>query len=315
MVFVDSRDGGESWSRPTVISADGPDNRNATFGLTADGALLVTFIKADQYVDGKWDLKKGRGDYTRMYVTRSTDGGATWDEPEPLVGQGNERWSGAADRGPDAPHLYYSPYGKMVTLPDGTILTGYGLLQYGAPYSRAAIVLRSHDAGRTWVDPVTIAEGFTEPSLCHLGDGRMLAMLREQAGSLHQCDSTDWGYTWSEPRPVTARYEYPGDVIRLQDGRLLLTFGHREPPHGIQGMLSRDEGRTWDGDHRLFLVGDATYDCGYPKSVQRNDGTIVTVYYAENLPFEPRDWTGWGSRKRRIAVYGAALHYRPEDLP
>ena len=114
---------------------------------------------------------------------------------------------------------------------------------------------------------------------------------------------------------MTARYEYPGDVVRLQDGRLLLTFGHREPPHGVQGMLSRDEGRTWDGDRRLFLVGNATYDYGYPKSVQREDGTIVTVYYAENLPSSPADWTGWQSRKRRMTVHAAALHYRPEDLP
>jgi hypothetical protein len=315
LVFVDSRDGGESWSRSTVISADGPDNRNSTFGVAADGTLLVTFIKADMYVDGRWDREKGRGGRTGIHVARSADGGASWSRAEPLVGQGNERWRGAAAQGPDAPQVYCSPYGKMVRLPDGTMLMGYGILQYGGSRAKAAIVLRSRDTGRTWVDPVTIAEGFTEPALFHLGDGRMIAMLRRQAGSLHQCDSADSGYTWSEPHAVTASYEYPGDVIRLQDGRLLLTFGHREPPHGVQGMLSRDEGRTWDGDRRLFLVGDATYDCGYPKSVQRDDGTIVTVYYSENLPSGPEDWTGWQTRKRRIAVHAAALHYRPEDLP
>ena len=42
---------------------------------------------------------------------------------------------------------------------------------------------------------------------------------------------------------------------------------------------------------------------------------VVTVYYAENLPSGPADWTGWQSRKRRMAVHAAALHYRPEDLP
>ena len=52
LVFVTSSDGGESWSHASVISADGPDNRNPAFGISTNGTLLAAFIKADKYVDG-----------------------------------------------------------------------------------------------------------------------------------------------------------------------------------------------------------------------------------------------------------------------
>lgn len=312
LVFATSSDGGESWSHPTVIAADGPDNRNPSFGVTADGTLLVSYVKVDLYTDGVWDRDKKGGDATRIYVCRSEDGGATWSDGELMVGQGDEEWSGAGDTGPDDPHRFYSPFGKMVTLPDGTILMDYHVQYMAEPRKSAVFITRSHDGGRTWVDPVNIAEGCDETALCHLGDGRVLAMMRTDGShtQLVQADSSDGGYSWSEPRPITEDTEIPADVIRLEDGRLLLTYGRRTPPHGVQGMVSRDEGRTWDADHKLFLVGDSsTRDCGYPSSVQLDDGTIVTAYYA----CDPVSEVGLASS--RLGAHAAVVRYRPEDLP
>ena len=42
--------------------------------------------------------------------------------------------------------------------------------------------------------------------------------------------------------------------------------------------LSADEGRTWGEPLRLVRLPKT--DCGYPSSVQRADGQIVTAYYA-----------------------------------
>jgi hypothetical protein len=132
----------------------------------------------------------------------------------------------------------------------------------------------------------------------------MLRGLRIGEQRLCQADSDDMGYTWSTPRPITDDQEFPGDVIRLQDGRLLLTYGRRVPPFGVQGMLSSDDGKTWDTGHKLLLVGDVGQrDCGYPSSAQMDDGAIVTVYYAWSILGEPR-----------MGVYGGALLYRAEDL-
>ena len=324
LVFVTSADGGESWSHATVISAEGPDNRAPAFGVTSDGTLLVSFIKADRYIDGAWDGTKDRGGHTPMWITRSDDCGATWSEAELVDGQGHEQWSHADRTGPEDPHRYYTPFGKMLTLPDGTILMGHAITPTESPReAQASFLIRSHDSGRTWVDCVTLAEGFyCEPALCHLGGDRFLVMLRNTNGermhtgahgsnTLWQIDSEDGGYTWTEPRRVTGNMEHPGDAIRLEDGRLLLTYGRREPPYGIQGMVSRDDGRTWDAENRLLLVGDSgTYECGYPSSVQREDGTIVTAYYAWDSVAD-----NFEKQHHRLGVHGAAVLYRAEDLP
>jgi hypothetical protein len=51
--------------------------------------------------------------------------------------------------------------------------------------------------------------------------------------------------------------------------------------------LSSDDGNTWTSP--LTVVSDAmSADCGYPSSVQRPDGKIVTVYYARSVPDHQR---------------------------
>ena len=327
VVFVTSPDGGESWSQDVVISDTGTV---PALGVAPDGTLLAAFRMSDRFIEGG---RTGRqrahhingppGGYTPMWISRSTDYGATWGEAELVDGQGHEKWSHAGRTGPNDPHVQGTPFGKMLTLADGTMLMTYYLTTEGRPrQAQASFLIRSHDDGRTWVDCVTLAEGFYgEPTLCHLGDDRFLAILRTTtpeggiASSYGQClwqiDSEDGGHTWTEPRQITDDMESPGEVIRLQDGRLLLTYGRRVPPFGVQGMVSHDDGRTWDSDNRLLLVGDSgTYDCGYPGSVQRDDGTIVTVYYA---------WDRLSDNNQpqyvRLGVHAAALLYDAKDLP
>ena len=313
LVFVTSPDGGESWSHASVISDVGPDDRNPAFGVAHDGTLLVCFIRADLYRDGVWDPTIGRDRITPLLMARSRDSGVTWSDAVTVRGIGQEQWSGSNTAASPKANRYYSPFNKMVALPDHTILLGYNITLLESPRLAGAFVLRSRDNGITWGETATIAEGFDEPALCHLGDGRVLAMLRNasEPWNICQSESTDAGLTWSDPLPVTGRSEHPGDLIRLRDGRLLLTYGRREPPFGVRGMISRDEGNTWDHENVLLLAADgSTGDCGYPSSVQRDDGTIVTVYYSWSDTSDNDKPSGW-----RFGVHAAAILYRADDIP
>ncbi len=75
----------------------------------------------------------------------------------------------------------------------------------------------------------------------------------------------------------------PPSLIKLNDGRLCLTYGLRKAPFEIQAKFSRDEGQTWSGPFVLQTAGGGR-DLGYPRSVQRPDGKLVTLYY-----FQPSD--------------------------
>jgi len=51
-------------------------------------------------------------------------------------------------------------------------------------------------------------------------------------------------------------------------------------PAGIQAMISHDGGKTWSQKEKLALAGQApNWDAGYPSSLLRRDGKMLTVYY------------------------------------
>ena len=70
----------------------------------------------------------------------------------------------------------------------------------------------------------------------------------------------------------------PATLTRLADGALAMTYGWRHAPYGIRARVSRDEGQTWSREIILRSDG-ASWDLGYPRTVQRPDGKCVTVYY------------------------------------
>jgi hypothetical protein len=67
-------------------------------------------------------------------------------------------------------------------------------------------------------------------------------------------------------------------LSRLKEGRLVLTYGYRRPPFGIRARISDDDGRTWTPEFVLRDDG-GSWDLGYPRTLMRPDGLLVTVYY------------------------------------
>ena len=130
----------------------------------------------------------------------------------------------------------------------------------------------------------------------------------EKGGALSQVRSEDDGATWSELEQLTAPTGHPDNVMRLQDEHLLLNYGRRTTPFGALGLVSSDDGRTWNTDNRLLLVADHDRDQSYPSNVQRDDSAIVTVYYSDMHIARYRP------HPEIIGICGAAVIYKPEDL-
>jgi len=90
--------------------------------------------------------------------------------------------------------------------------------------------------------------------------------------------SDDNGKTWYFFNKPVLKGENPPSMIMLKDGHLCITYGYRYKPYGIHAKLSSDNGRTW-GKEIILRDGGGNWDLGYPRTIQRADGKIVTVYY------------------------------------
>ena len=92
-----------------------------------------------------------------------------------------------------------------------------------------------------------------------------------------QAESSDGGKTWSVPQSIGV-WGLPSFLLRLRDGRLLMSYGHRRAPLGNQARISEDEGKSWN--EAIAISADATSgDLGYPSTVQLNDESLLTVWY------------------------------------
>jgi hypothetical protein len=93
--------------------------------------------------------------------------------------------------------------------------------------------------------------------------------------------SEDDGETWGEPARVTEKNEINGHLLRLKDQRILLAYGSRvKGEFGVLGKFSSDEGKTWGPPVRIASTLES--DCGYPSTVQRADGKLVTAWYSKS---------------------------------
>jgi sialidase-1 len=302
-----SADGGQSWTDPVEIQPRGDDNRNPALGVNARGELIAAYWKAGVHsyaedAQGTGLRYAGKPNETwktvpGLYVCRSADQGRTWGQPQPYMSQ---RLSLA------------SPYGRIITAPNGALLMPvYGAARESIPGVRdVSILLRSRDGGETWGDESLVGVGLNEISYAFLPDGRLLAAARTEKENVATLFSTDLGYTWSDPQPLTRVREHPADLTVLASGKVLLTFGRRVRPMGCGALLSADGGKTWDTAHEVLLAGDGVEsgDLGYPSTVQLDDGHIVTVLYYASGSEMSEPYYGWGS------VSCQAIHYREEDI-
>lgn len=113
--------------------------------------------------------------------------------------------------------------------------------------------------------------------------GQLLTALRRRSGEQGFIDiyqSDDNGMTWlflSRAAETGRRNGNPPAMIRLSDDRLCLAYGDRDEPIGIKARVSHDHARTWSEE--ILLRSSDTWDIGYPRMIEREDGRLVVIYY------------------------------------
>jgi hypothetical protein len=277
-----SRDGRLWEKRGTPAPHEPGTNRmNVAAGRARDGSIVV--------LASGWSNRPAPGTYRSPYdgdvlpvwICRSSDQGRTWTRGDSAVPP--------PANGP----THIIPFGDIVALADGAL----GVCLYsGSPKAKEhnSYFYASRDDGRTWsVRGVVRAGNIGETTPVVLPNGRLLAAGRTVDDQhLDLFSSDDHGATWAFRRPVTAKSQHPANLMVLSDGRLLLTYGNRVPGRfGVEAKFSVDEGGTWSNP--ITLVDDLSNgDCGYPASVERPNGEILTAYYAKGVASHRRYHVG-----------------------
>ena len=273
---------GRFWEKRGVAAPNEPNtNRmNVAAGLARNGDLLVLSSgwsniqkpgqpKRDAFRDGKLPV----------VVCRSADGGRTWSRDLNFPG-GGKGWD------------EFVPFGDILIGTDGALhMSAYQGKpnQLSGPGVRRIFRsshFRSDDDGKTWRMTSVIGPVHNETTVFHLGGKRWMAAARQEDDrAMDLFRSNDDGETWEGPQRVTGYHELNAHLTRLKDGRLLLSYGNRSErengPFGVLAKLSSDEGETWSTPIRL--LHSVARDCGYPSSVQRPDGAVVTAYYSAGV--------------------------------
>lgn len=270
-----SFDEGKNWSWPQVLMDSAIDDRDAGVCETLRGALLVTTFTSLAYerqhsTSERWQAverrttQEQRNALLGTWMLRSTDGGLTWSAPYRVP--------------------LNSPHGP-VALSDGRVLyAGKALWETS---SRVG-VCESKDDGQTWrwlsdipVRPGDRWDDYHELHSVETSDRRILVHIRNHSaqnrGETLQCESRDGGKTWSLPHAIGV-WGLPSHLLRLRDGRIVMTYGYRRAPFGNQARVSEDHGQTWS--EPIIISADGTGgDLGYPSTVELGSGELLTIWY------------------------------------
>lgn len=283
-----SRDGGANWA-----PADNPWPLREPLAATTRGDYYAAAVLPDRslYTMTQLHVPGTTDEFIYAHRLRRTPSGdIAWERP-------------MTERGPLE---RFNPF-SLARAADGSLLAG-GYWYESEKKGMSCVFLRSLDDGVSWTYLSKIESpgpfGVGEPGLAVLKDGRILAVLRAEWSSvkgldpagwpedvnghgferggygyyLYQAESADNGRTWSVPRRLPL-WGHPGFPLALRSGNVLLVWGHRRKPYGIQAALSRDGGRNWDAPRILRVFEPGHYDIGYPVALQLDDGSICCLYY------------------------------------
>src|SRR5262245_8953362 len=276
--LMTSDDEGKTWTWPRVLLDSAIDDRDAGVVETAKGSLLVTTFTSLAYMDVKppagrekvWQAVHSRLTEAQrrkdvgVWMIRSTDDGLTW----------SNRYDSTVN----------SPHGPVL-LSDGRLL--YAGKELWTKEQRNGVCISSDDGQSwKWLAELPTRAGddrkeYHELHAVETAKGTIILHLRNHNKANDretlQSESSDGGKSWSEPHPIGV-WGLPSHLLRLRDGRLLMSYGHRRKPFGVQVRLSEDHGKSWS--EALSISADGIGgDLGYPSTVELKNGSLLTVWY------------------------------------
>jgi hypothetical protein len=227
------------WSSPLILPTPSDEVTAPDLAVDSDGVIYVTYAVP---------LNEARG----VYMTRSTDRGSTWSDPEQVFDGVAAGWTMV-----DSPHLAIGGEGtlhlmwsRLSSPPDATPQS----LHYS----------RSDDGGQSWSESTEITSSpGTWSELLASGELAVHRLWLADSGDLWHQSSSDDGQSWEQPQRVSSGGGSEGAVRSVLDGAgrlwVLQATGTRSEENEIRAPFELSgwvlsEGR-WQPAEALRLGG------------------------------------------------------------
>ncbi len=252
--MIHSDDRGRTWSAPRRVlfekNGKGIDGLGISLTYLGKGKVLCS--------DGvsRWASDDYGQTWKKLSAVEKTCDGTGWYMWDPL-------W---VDRDPKT--------GNVIRL----IETGY--TEYKLPEAKGRYyqghIRFSEDLGKTWTKSIKVPQWkeVDEVALARAANGDLVAAGRtdippskkhewiDHFEGLSVSYSKDDGKTWSKITKLFDWGRHHPSMALMPDGRMVMTYVVRKgypdtpdgfPQFGIEAIVSKDNGRTWDLDHKYIL--------------------------------------------------------------
>lgn len=300
-VFIVSEDGGFTFDNviQTIVD-DAMSDQDPCVNVLSDGRIIVTYFRWNLCPIGEGTTKWGKKEfdaYGRVLWDKydcmpdgacysiSDDNGKTWKQYNPL-------------RIPNVPEGA-GVRGNIIELDNGDLIMPYYASLRVGELSRSGLVI-SRNHGETWEYLSDMAfdsnceKNYLEPGIYKTPSGKIVGLFRTQTDfrkpgvdfeetylNLHISESFDNGKTFGEVKEIKGLWgSSPFHALRLQDNRVLLSYGWRKEPFGIRVRICDPELEHIEDGEEIILRDDAPNgDLGYPHAILLKDGTVLVSYY------------------------------------
>ncbi len=285
-----SSDGGKTWDAPQVVWDDGAntcgnpcpvvDRKTGTIWL-----LLTHNLGAD--TEAKIVARTAKGSRT-VWVTKSTDDGATWEKPTEITKDVKEPgWT-----------WYATGPGVGIQLASGRLLIPCDNKTDAGKLWQSHVIF-SDDGGKSWKIGGVVGPKCNESQAVELSDGRVMLNMRSYQANNRRfvALSKDGGETFTRPVEDAALIEpvCQGSVIAdpVTKGGLFFSNPASTKREKMTVRYSADDGRTWTKSRELYagpsayscltVLPDGRVGCLYERGAKGSYETIVLAKF-------PREW-------------------------
>ncbi len=276
-VICFSDDDGETYTLPAPVIDTPLDDRDAGLCPFGESGLIFTSFN-------------NSAEFQRGY---NTDNSYVQSYLDTITAEDEEKYLGATfrisrDCGISFGEIHRSPVTSPhgpTQLRDGTVLWAGNKFD-DITLGIEVVSLDTSSSETQHIGKITLDDDslcLNEAHLLELPDGKLICHIRaenETAFTTYQSVSYDKGKTWSVPeRLLEIDGGAPPHLLMLSSGILISAYSRRKQPYGIMVMVSTDGGKTWEKDLRLY-ENSGSDDLGYPSTIELDDGTLLTVFYA-----------------------------------